>query len=146
MGEAVVKAAAPGANITAIMVSMESKYRMVVAAFNNTSLYRKLYWAGLGYTPTASRNGRSVWTDTHTAGEPRWLAALSEWELVVFVSLQVCPAVPHAGKGAASSFVSEIAKQCRVLTTATCTPERWRGHCGRVRAGIRCLNSEQQRT
>jgi hypothetical protein len=62
MGEAVIKAAAPGANITAILITMDAKYRMVLTAFNNTDLYRKLYWAGIGYTPgprAAASKGRS---------------------------------------------------------------------------------------
>jgi hypothetical protein len=67
-----VKAAAPGANITDILVTLESKYRMVVAAFNNTSLYRKLYWAGIGYNPGAAAAGRR--SRFHAFLSRQWLA------------------------------------------------------------------------
>jgi hypothetical protein len=32
---------------------------MVLTAFNNTSLYRKLYWSAIGYKPGTEAAGRS---------------------------------------------------------------------------------------
>jgi hypothetical protein len=75
MGEAAVKAAVPGANITDVIATLESKIRMVLVAFNNTDLYRKLYWSGIGYEPAtrAARRARlsSFLKREQTPGESR---------------------------------------------------------------------------
>jgi hypothetical protein len=76
MGEAVSKVMVPGANITAIMASMESKYRMVLAAFDNNDEFRQLFWARLGYTPANATRaaglqvaaGSSTWRQQYTIG------------------------------------------------------------------------------
>jgi hypothetical protein len=75
-GEAVSKAVVPGANITAIMATLDSKFRMVLAAFNNDDLYRQLFWTRLGYTPanvtskgvSHAAGGNNPWRQQYTAG------------------------------------------------------------------------------
>ena len=70
-GEGVVNAVLPGANITDIMVTMDHKFRIVLEAFNNTSLYQKLYWSAIGYRPTAkqaTQGSGSFWKIEYTAG------------------------------------------------------------------------------
>jgi hypothetical protein len=73
LGEAVTKASVPGADIGAIMTTLEAKYRMVLEAFNNTELYRKLYQTGMKYTPAAVRatksKGINFWKRGESAGE-----------------------------------------------------------------------------
>jgi hypothetical protein len=100
-GEAVSQAVVPGANITDIMVSMESKFRMVLTAFNNNDLYRQLFWARLGYTPangtkqelSQAAGGSSAWRQQYTAGN---LAVRVHGAVTMFCTLQCCTGVAIA--------------------------------------------------